>query len=171
MAGTLTATHQLNLPLVWAAALVGSLIADTVWYIFGQRYGSAVVRMMCRLSLESSACVRKTEGLLYPARARRRFWWRSSFLGWARWRLRSPGRSAWAFGKFLLFDAGGVLLWAVTVTLGGYFFGDILRQQPGRAFLDAAFLRAAVRAAVSRLPGVENAAAARLSALGADGAP
>jgi membrane protein DedA with SNARE-associated domain len=60
-AGTLTATHQLRLPFVLAVALSASLIADTTWYVFGKRYGSAMVRLMCRLSFESTACVRKTE--------------------------------------------------------------------------------------------------------------
>ncbi len=41
------------------------------------------------------------------------------------------GQIGMGFGKFLLFDAGGVLLWAVSVTLGGYFFGDILKLHPG----------------------------------------
>ncbi|MGA8528531.1 MAG: VTT domain-containing protein [Acidobacteriaceae bacterium] len=129
MAGTLTATHQLNLPLVWAAALVGSLIADTVWYIFGQRYGAAVVRLMCRLSLESSACVRKTEGY-FTRRGPAALLVAKFIPGLGSVAAPIAGQIGMGYGRFLLFDAGGVLLWAMTVTLGGYFFGDLLRRNP-----------------------------------------
>lgn len=129
MAGTLTATHQLNLPLVWAAALVGSLIADTVWYIFGQHYGAAVVRLMCRLSLESTACVRKTEGY-FTRRGPAALLVAKFIPGLGSVAAPIAGQIGMGFGKFLLFDAGGVLLWAVSITLGGYFFGDILKQHP-----------------------------------------
>lgn len=128
-AGTLTATHQLNLPLVWAAALVGSLIADTVWFIFGQRYGAVVVRLMCRLSLESSACVRKTEGY-FTRRGPTALLLAKFIPGLGSVAAPIAGQIGMGFGSFLLFDTIGVLLWAVTITLGGYFFGDILRQHP-----------------------------------------
>jgi membrane protein DedA with SNARE-associated domain/rhodanese-related sulfurtransferase len=128
-AGTLTATHQLSLPLVWAAALVGSLVADTVWYIFGQHYGSAVVRLMCRLSLESSACVRKTEGY-FTRRGASALLVAKFIPGLGSVAAPIAGQIGMGFGRFLIFDAGGVLLWAITITLGGYFFGDILKLHP-----------------------------------------
>ncbi|MGA7521453.1 MAG: rhodanese-like domain-containing protein [Acidobacteriaceae bacterium] len=128
-AGTLTATHRLNLPLVWAAVLVGSLIADTVWYIFGQHYGAAVVRLMCRLSLESTACVRKTEGY-FTRRGPAALLVAKFIPGLGSVAAPIAGQIGMGYGKFLLFDAGGVLLWAISVTLGGYFFGDILKQNP-----------------------------------------
>jgi len=128
-AGTLTATHKLNLPLVWAAALAGSLIADTVWYIFGQHYGSAVVRLMCRLSFESSACVRKTEGY-FTRRGATALLVAKFVPGLGSVAAPIAGQIGMGFGRFLLFDSGGVLLWAMSITLGGYFFGDILRRNP-----------------------------------------
>lgn len=128
-AGTLTATHHLHLSLVVAAAVFGSLIADSIWYIFGKRYGSAVVRLVCRLSLESSACVRKTEGYFTKGGATALLV--AKFVpGLGSVAAPIAGQIGMGLGKFLLFDAGGVLLWSLTVTLGGFFFGDLIRRNP-----------------------------------------
>lgn len=128
-AGTLTATHQFRLPFVLASALAGSLIADTVWYIFGKRYGSAVVRLMCRLSLESSACVRKTEGY-FTKRGAAALLVAKFVPGLGSVAAPIAGQIGMGYGKFVLSDAAGVLLWTVSVTVGGRFFGDILKHHP-----------------------------------------
>ena len=69
-AGTLTATHKLSFPLVVVSIVLASLISDTIWYRLGKRFGGTVVRMVCRLSLETSTCVRRTEDFLHQARPR-----------------------------------------------------------------------------------------------------
>ena len=60
-AGTLTSTHKMNLWLVLLSVLLGSLISDSAWYWMGRKYGGAVVKLLCRLSMESNTCVRRTE--------------------------------------------------------------------------------------------------------------
>ncbi len=60
-AGSLTATHNLSLSLVLIFLLAGCLVSDSIWYFLGKRFGGSVVKMLCRLSFESSTCVRKTE--------------------------------------------------------------------------------------------------------------
>jgi len=128
-AGTLTATHQLRLPWVLVAALAGSLIADSTWYIFGKGYGSAVVKLMCRLSLESSACVRKTEG--YFTRHGAAALLVAKFVpGLGSVAAPLAGQLGMSYMKFAACDAGGILLWILTLTLGGRFFGDVLKQHP-----------------------------------------
>jgi membrane protein DedA with SNARE-associated domain/rhodanese-related sulfurtransferase len=129
MAGTLTATHKLNLELVLASTLAGSLIADTVWYAFGVRYGGAVVRLVCRLSFESSACVRKTE-LYFTKRGAAALLAAKFVPGLGAVAAPIAGQTGMNYGKFLLFDAGGILLWSLSVTLGGRFFGDMLKRNP-----------------------------------------
>jgi membrane protein DedA with SNARE-associated domain/rhodanese-related sulfurtransferase len=128
-AGTLTATHKLNLPLVLVSALLGSLIADSVWYAFGQRYGAAVVRLVCRLSMESSACVRKTEGY-FVKRGPAALLIAKFIPGLGTVAAPIAGQIGMDYSKFLLFDAGGILLWSVSVTVGGRFFGDVLKRNP-----------------------------------------
>ena len=46
--------------------LVGALaamIADTFWYMTGRRYGTRVLRTLCRISLSPDSCVRQTESI------------------------------------------------------------------------------------------------------------
>ncbi len=70
-AGTLTATHQLSLPLILFSAILACLISDSLWYFLGARYGGTIVRTVCKLSFESAACVRRTGDFFqrYGARA------------------------------------------------------------------------------------------------------
>lgn len=128
-AGTLTATHKLHLEGVLAAALVGSLVADSVWYLFGKRYGAAVVRLVCRLSMESTACVRKTEGY-FTRRGAAALLLAKFIPGLGTVAAPIAGQIGMGYGKFALYDTAGILLWSLTVTLGGRFFGDILRRNP-----------------------------------------
>ena len=126
-AGTITATHHLHLWIVVLAALLGSLIADSIWYLLGKRYGAAVVRLMCRLSLESTACVRKTEGY-FTRRGAAALLVAKFVPGLNSVAAPIAGQIGMSYEKFLVCDAGGALLWSLSVTLGGRFFGDMLRR-------------------------------------------
>jgi len=46
-----------------AAAVAASLAADLAWYLGGRRFGSRVLRMVCRISISPDSCVRQTESL------------------------------------------------------------------------------------------------------------
>lgn len=128
-AGTLTATHKVSLLVVVAGALLGSLVADSIWYAFGKRYGAAVVRLVCRLSMESTACVRKTE-LYFTKRGAAALLIAKFVPGLGSVAAPIAGQIGMGFGKFLVCDAGGVLLWSLSMTLAGRFFGDVLRRNP-----------------------------------------
>lgn len=129
MAGTLTATRQIHLVPVLLAALAGSVIADSVWYVLGKKYGSAVVRLVCKLSLESSACVQKTE-LYFTRRGPAALLLAKFIPGLGSVAAPIAGQIGMDYGRFVIFDAGGVLLWSLSVTLGGRFFGDMLKRNP-----------------------------------------
>lgn len=128
-AGTLTATHHLDLSLVLLSALGGSLLSDSLWYWLGKRYGGSLVRVLCRLSLESTVCVRKTEE--YFAKRGPASLLVAKFVpGLGTVAAPIAGQTDMPFRWFLLYDAAGILLWTLTVTLSGKFFGDVLRQHP-----------------------------------------
>ncbi len=129
-AGTLTATRHLSLPLVLLAALAGSLVSDATWYWLGKRYGGAMVRLLCRLSLESTVCVRKTEE--YFAKRGPASLLVAKFVpGLGTVAAPIAGETEMPFPLFLFFDGVGILLWALTITLSGRIFGDVLRRHPG----------------------------------------
>ena len=57
----LSAQHELSFPLSLACGVLGSVMADTIWYLIGRRFGHHVLRILCKLSLEPTLCVRKTQ--------------------------------------------------------------------------------------------------------------
>src|SRR5579885_2756242 len=128
-AGTLTATHRLSLPLVLFAIVLGCLVSDIIWYFMGKRYGGAVVRLLCRLSMESNTCVKKTEG--YFTRNGERALLISKFIpGLGTVAAPIAGQTGMALRLFLAYDAAGSLLYAMAFILGGRFFGDFLKHHP-----------------------------------------
>src|SRR5262245_10620219 len=44
-------------------AICAALIADTIWYWAGARYGRKVLNTICRVSLSPDSCVRQTESI------------------------------------------------------------------------------------------------------------
>ncbi len=128
-AGTLTATHKLHLAAVLSAVLCGSLVSDISWYVLGKRYGHRVVRVLCRFSPNRNTCVQRTEG--YFGRHGAATLLVAKFLPALNTMAGAiAGQTGMPFRRFLLFDAGGVLLWALTFVVGGRFAGDILKQHP-----------------------------------------
>ena len=128
-AGALTATHQLDWPLVLAAALAGSLVSDSAWYWLGRRYGGAMVRLLCRLSFESTVCVRKTEE--YFAKRGAASLLVAKFIpGLGTVAAPIAGQTEMPYRRFVAFDTAGVLLWTLTATLAGRIFGNVLQRYP-----------------------------------------
>jgi membrane protein DedA with SNARE-associated domain/rhodanese-related sulfurtransferase len=128
-AGTLTATHKMNLPLVLIAILLGSLVSDSLWYIMGKRYGGAVVKLLCRLSMESSTCVRRTENY-FTKRGPAALLLAKFIPGLGSVAAPIAGQTSMPYSSFVIFDTIGILIWALTFTLGGRFFGDFLKRHP-----------------------------------------
>ena len=128
-AGTLTATHKLHLLPVLGSILLGSMISDCIWYYLGKRYGHAVVRLLCRFTPERNTCVQRTEGYFGKHGASTLLI--SKFLPALNTMAGAiAGQTGMRFRQFLLFDAGGVLLWALAFVVGGRFFGDLLKRRP-----------------------------------------
>ena len=129
-AGTLTATHKLNLSMAVLTVLVASLISDTVWYQLGKRFGGTVVRMVCRLSLESSTCVRRTED--YFTKHGPAALLLAKFIpGLGTVAAPIAGQTSMKYRTFAAYDSAGILLWCLGYMLVGRFFGDVLKRHPG----------------------------------------
>lgn len=125
LAGSLAARGELSLPALLAAAVAAALVADSLWYFAGQRFGSRVLSGLCRISLSPDSCVRQTE-LIFGR------WGASSLLvakfvpGFASVATVLAGTMRIRRSSFLLFDCLGAALWA-GVGLGiGVFFADAI---------------------------------------------
>jgi len=95
------------------------------WFVLGRRRGARVLRFICRLSLEPDSCVRQTE-MVY-----RRYGVRSLLVA-----KFVPGLNAVSaplaaisgvsFGRFVVFDTLGALLWISSFGGLGYIFSGQL---------------------------------------------
>ncbi len=128
-AGTLTATHRLHLAPVLLSILLGSLASDIIWFFLGKRYGHTVVRVLCRFLPHRDTCVQRTEDYFGKHGASTLLV--SKFIPALNTMAGAiAGQTGMQFRKFLLFDAGGVLLWALAFVVGGRFVGDLLKRYP-----------------------------------------
>ena len=61
VAGALVARGHLDIAVIAAAMMVGSLSADLTWHAIGRRFGRRVLRRFCQLTVSDDGCVRRTE--------------------------------------------------------------------------------------------------------------
>ena len=128
-AGTLTGTHKAHLSLILLAVLAACAISDSIWYMLGKRYGGSVVKLLCRLSMESATCVRKTTNY-FTSHGAKALLVAKFVPGLSTVAAPIAGQTSMPYLTFLTFDMGGSLFWALTVTLAGRFFGDALEKNP-----------------------------------------
>jgi len=126
-AGALSATHRLSGSYALLAALLACLIADSVWFLLGRRYGSSVLRLLCRLSFESTTCVAKTEGY-FNRRGPVTLLFSKFIPGLSTVAPPIAGQTGMPYARFLLYDLAGSIIWAEAYLLAGRFFGDIAKR-------------------------------------------
>jgi membrane protein DedA with SNARE-associated domain/rhodanese-related sulfurtransferase len=132
-AGALSATEHMNFPLALLAGVVACLAADTTWFLFGRKYGNFVMRLLCKFSLESSVCVRRTHEA-FGKRGAYTLLFAKFVPGLSVIAPPVAGQSGMSLRRFLLFDAGGSVVWAGSLLLAGRLFGDLIEKNP--ALLD-----------------------------------
>ncbi len=126
-AGTLTATHRIHTVPAMLSILLACAAADSLWYMAGRRYGGRVVRLVCRLSLEASACVRKTESYFGKHGATTLLF--AKFVpGLSAVAPPIAGQTGMSYSRFLAYDMLGSLIWASAYVFGGRFFGDLAKK-------------------------------------------
>ena len=125
--GALAAVGKINFGIALVLSVVASLTADMVWYALGRARGSAVLRLLCRLSLEPDSCVRRTEDVFV------RYGVRSIIIA-----KFVPGLSTVApplagivgvsVPRFIAYSTAAALLWTGTWGGLGYLAGDAVAQ-------------------------------------------
>ena len=121
IAGALARNGQMSSTHVMVWAVIASLVADSVWFLLGRRYGYRILRILCRISLSPDSCVRDTEA------------------NFERWGMKSlliakfvPGFSTIApplagatnagVFAFVIYDGLGALVWAGAAVVAGRVF-------------------------------------------------
>jgi membrane protein DedA with SNARE-associated domain/rhodanese-related sulfurtransferase len=126
-AGTLSATHKMSAFIALVCVLAACMISDSMWYLLGRRYGNRVLKLLCRFSLEASTCVTKTEGY-FTKRGPVTLLFAKFVPGLSTVAAPIAGQTGMLFGRFLLWDLVGSIIWAETYLLAGRFFGDIAKK-------------------------------------------
>ncbi|MGP8260496.1 MAG: VTT domain-containing protein [Acidobacteriaceae bacterium] len=133
--GTLSAAHRVNAGSAVLAVLAACLISDSAWFALGWNFGSRVVHLLCKMSLEATACVARTEGYL-ARRGPVTLLFAKFVPGLSTVAAPIAGQTGMSYPRFLLFDLLGTLIWSLSFLLAGRFFGDVaLRSQGLFAFL------------------------------------
>jgi membrane protein DedA with SNARE-associated domain len=121
VAGALSMDRDLSAWQVLVVAIGASLIADTVWFLLGRSQGQRILKTLCRISLSPDSCVRQTESVFER-------WGMPSLLvakfipGFSTVAPPMAGATRAGVGEFLVYDAGGALLWAGSGVVGGMVF-------------------------------------------------
>ena len=123
-AGTLSATHRGHASYALADVVLACLVADSLWFLMGRRYGGAVLRLLCRFSLEASTCVAKTEDY-FTRRGPVTLLFAKFVPGLSTLAAPISGQAGMPYSRFVLWDLAGSVLWAETYLLAGRFFGDL----------------------------------------------
>ncbi len=126
-AGTLSATHRIHVAYALPAVLLACILADSTWYFLGRRYGNAVLKLLCRLSLEASTCVTKTEGY-FTRHGPITLLFAKFIPGLSTLAAPIAGQTGMPYSRFLLFDLAGALIWTEAYLLAGRFFGDVAQR-------------------------------------------
>ncbi len=128
-AGALSAEHRISLGAALIAGLLACLTADTSWFLIGRRYGHHVLRILCKLSLEPTICVRRTQDSFGRRRGVTLMF--AKFVpGLATLAAPVAGQNGMGLGPFLFFDAIGAVLWLSALLAAGRLFGDALKRDP-----------------------------------------
>jgi len=128
-AGALSAEGQMSFPLALLLGVAGALVADSTWFLVGRRYGHHVLRLLCKLSMEPTICVRRTQDSFGRRRAVTLM--TAKFVpGLATLAPPVAGENGMDFWEFLFFDGIGATEWISALLLAGRLFGDALKRDP-----------------------------------------
>ena len=123
VAGAWSARGGPSVANIVAAAIAACLLADLAWYASGRRFGSRVLRAMCRLSLEPDSCVADTEQMF--ARFGTRVLMIAKFIpGLGAVTTAMSGVVNERVTGFLVYDFIGAALWAGSAVALGSIFHD-----------------------------------------------
>src|SRR5438270_7360268 len=124
-AGALAKVGQLSLASVVASSMAASALGHLVWYEAGRRRGTAVLRLICRISLEPDSCVRRTEDFF--GRHGGRALVAAPFVpGLGAVAPPLAGMAGMPVARFLLLDSLGALLWSALLAGVGFVAGPEL---------------------------------------------
>ncbi len=126
-AGTLSAAHRLHLAAALPLIMLACLFADSMWFFLGRRYGTRIVNVLCKMSMEAATCLTRTENSLAHRGAVTLLF--AKFVpGLSTMAAPLAGQAGMSYQAFVAYDMLGTLGWASAWLFGGRFFGDLAER-------------------------------------------
>ena len=121
--GVISVTGQLTLGSALVLGCLGCLIGDSLWFVLGKQRGSAVLRVLCKISLEPETCVRRSSEFI--SRYGSRSLIVAKFIpGISTVAVPLAASSGITLLSFFLYDVLGSLLYVAAYLAVGRFLGD-----------------------------------------------
>jgi membrane protein DedA with SNARE-associated domain/rhodanese-related sulfurtransferase len=122
-AGAVAGDGEANLTVLTGLSVAACLLGDMVWFELGRHRGRQALALLCRISLEPDACVRRTENLFVTHGIRALIL--AKFIpGLSTLAPALAGLFKISIERFLLFNGAGSLLWSFSFLLLGYVFSN-----------------------------------------------
>ena len=128
-AGALSVTEHMSFAGALLAGASACVVADTSWFLFGRRHGHVILRVICKFSLESTTCVRRTHDS-FGKRGAYTLLFAKFVPGLGIIAPPVAGQTGMKLRRFLAFDACGGIIWVGSLLLAGRLFGDLLKRDP-----------------------------------------
>ena len=126
-AGALVGTGQMSLSVAVVAAVLAALLGDQVWFELGRRRGRRVLNWLCRISLEPTSCVRRTEEF-FSRHGVRSLVFAKFVPGLSTIAPPLAGIVGLRASQYLFYNGLGTVLWVGSGIGLGYVFSDQLEQ-------------------------------------------
>jgi membrane protein DedA with SNARE-associated domain len=126
-AGVLSATGKMSIASAMALGMVACLAGDIAWYAIGKRRGTAVLRLLCKISLEPETCVRRSSEFI--SRHGGRSLLVAKFIpGISAVAVPLAANSGISLASFLAYDLVGSALYVGSYVALGRFVGDRIEE-------------------------------------------
>lgn len=122
-AGILSGTESLDLFAVCVVATVAAMGSDLVWYAVGKRKGIAVLKALCKLSMEPDFCVRQA-GITFQRYGAIALFTSNFVPGLQTIAPPLAGATGVPWPAFAGLRLAGTIVWVLTFVLPGYFLAD-----------------------------------------------
>ena len=106
-----------------AVASLASMLADSLWFYAGRRFGRRVLALLCRISISPDSCVRQSE-LNFARRGVATLVVAKFIPGLSMLAPPLAGVIGMGTASFAIFNLAGTLLWAGSGIAGGLIFHD-----------------------------------------------
>lgn len=126
-AGALVGAGQMTAGVALVSAVLAAMAGDQVWFELGRRRGRQVLNWLCRISLEPTSCVRRTEDF-FSRHGVRALIVAKFVPGFSTIAPPLAGIVGLSVPQYLLFNGLGTVLWAGTGIGLGWIFSDQVEQ-------------------------------------------